>query len=137
MTFPLAGEIPKGSLFLLISQFFAYDDNLDSVDMTLLSGYYKVTADSVLGMTAVAILDSVYIHRYATALFGAICLAIKSDCIGRSGAGLDALDRLVKVFNYLIVSANKHNALGTVEYSGDTVGVTVYVIKITALCNRV
>ena len=36
---------PQGEGFL-ISEFFAYDNNFDSVDMTLLSGDYKVAADS-------------------------------------------------------------------------------------------
>ena len=111
---------PRGAE-LLVSELFAYDDDLDTVNVALLSADYIITADSSRTVTAVADFGIFFIKRNALACLGTVGTAVEADRVGRSSDCLYTLDSLVDVLDNLVITANKHNALGSVKYRGNTV----------------
>ena len=83
------------SLWKLIAVFFADDNNLDSVNMSLLSRYHIVTADSCVTVTAVTELGIFFSQWNTFACFSAGGFNSKSDCILRSGNCFNSLDCLL------------------------------------------
>ena len=105
--------------------------------MSLLCGYKKIAAYSFVWRAARRYILRFFCKCCAFSWFTAICVALKSYGICRSGCLFDAIWGFFNISYDFIVSGYNNNRFRTVGYRSDSIAVSVYIIKLSVFCNSV
>ena len=120
----------------LIAERFINENDLYTACVSLISHNREVRADACGSLTAVGH-TAVSLERNAMTKLCARRIAGKADSVSGSGNRLDTEYRFVKIFNELVHARYDDHILCAPKKCRYTVGITVHVIKLTVLGDRV